>query len=70
MRKIAVMRKTMRKTTRKIAFMRKMMRRIAFMRKMMHKVEISSFEGEYSRSEQHKTFECHLLAQDTYCLST
>ena len=47
---------------RKIAFMRKMMRKIVFMRKMMRKMKISSCEGDYSRSEQHKAFECHLLA--------
>ena len=73
MRKIASVRKMMRKMMRKIAVMRKMMRKtmrkIVFMRKMMRKMEISSVEGEYSRSEQHKTFKC-LVAQDTYCLST
>ena len=56
MRKIAVMRKMMRKTMRKIIFMRKMMR----------KMKISSSKEEYSRSEQHKTFECHLLAQNIH----
>ena len=70
MRKIAVMRKVMRKTTCKIAFRRKMMRKMVFMRKMMRQMEISSSEGECSRSEQHKISECHLVAQDTYCLST
>ena len=59
MRKMSVMRKMMRKT----------MRKIAFMRNMMCKMKISSSEGEYSRSEQHKTFKCHLLAQNIYCLS-
>ena len=67
------MRKKMRKMMRKIASMRKMMRKIISMRKMMHKLmrkmKISSSEGEYSRSEQHKTFECHLLAQNIYYLS-
>ena len=65
MRKIAFMRKIMRKTMRKIAFMRK----IVFMRKVMRKMKISSSKGEYSRSEQHKTFRFHLLAQNIYCLS-
>ena len=65
MRKIASMRKMM----RKIIFLRKMMRKIAFMLKMIRKRKISTSEGEYSRSEQHKTFECHLLVQDVYCLS-
>ena len=49
--------------------MRKMIRKIAFMRKKMHKMKISSSEGEYGRSEQDETFECHLLAQNIYCLS-
>ena len=69
MQKIAVMRKMMRKTMRKIGFMRKMMRKIVFIRKMMRKMKISSSEGEYSRSEKHKTFKFHLLAQNIYCLS-
>ena len=65
MRKIASVRKMM----RKIAVMRKMMRKIVFIRKMMRKMKISSSEGEYSRSEKHKTFKFHLLAQNIYCLS-
>ena len=69
MRKIAVVHNMMRKMMRKIAFMRKMVRKIVFMRKAMRKMKISSSEGEYSRSEQHKTFKFHLLAQDIYCLS-
>ena len=75
MRKIASVckmmfkRAVMRKTMRKIAFMRKMMRKIVFMRKMMRKMKIPSSEGEYSRSEQYKTFKFHLLAQNIYCLS-
>ena len=62
MRKIASVRKMM----RKIADMRKMMCKIAAMRKMMRKtmrkivftrkMKISSSEGEYSTSEQHKAF--------------
>ena len=63
------MRKMMRKMMRKIAVMRKMMRKIILMRKMMRKMKISSSEREYSRSEQQKTFECHLLAQNIYCQS-
>ena len=55
--------------------MRRMMRKIASMRKMMRKIMrkiasmISLSEGEYSRSQQHKTFECHLMAQNIYYLS-
>ena len=69
MRKIASMRKMMRKIMRKIVSMRKTMHKIISMRKMMRKMKISSSEGEYSRSEQHKIFECHLLAQNIYYLS-
>ena len=67
------MRKKMRKMMPKIASMGKMMHKIISMRKkmrkMMRKMKISSSEGEYSGLEQHKTFECHLLAQNIYCLS-
>ena len=54
MHKIASMRK----------MMRKIMRKIASMRNMKRKMEISSLQREYSRSEQQKPFECHLLAQN------
>ena len=67
--KIAVMCKIMRKTMRKIDVMCKMLRNIVFMRKMMRKMKILSSKGKYSRSEQHKTFKFHLLAQNIYCLS-
>ena len=69
MRKMASMRKMMRKIGVMRKMMRKTMRKIAFMRKMMRKMKISSFKEEYSRSEQHKSFKCHLLAQNIYCLS-
>ena len=65
-RKIASMRKTLRKIISMRKMMRKMMRKIAFMRNMMRKMETSSSEREYSRSEQQKPFECHLLAQNIY----
>ena len=61
------MRKVMRKIMRKIVSIHKTMCKIISMRKMMRnmmrKMKILSSEGEYSRSEQHRTFECHLLAQ-------
>ena len=44
--------------------MRKIMRKVASMRNMMRKMEISSSQREYSRSEQQKPFKCHLLAQN------
>ena len=68
-RKIASMRKTMRKIISMRKMMRKMMRKIAVMRNMMRNMEISSSEREYSRSEQQKQFECHLLARGIYCQS-
>ena len=67
------MRKKMHKIMSKIASMRKMMQKImgkmASMRKMMCKMKIWPSEGENSRSEQHKTFKCDLLAQNIHCLS-
>ena len=56
MHKIAVMRKMMRKA----------MRQIIVRRKMMGKMKMLSSEKEHSRSEQHKTFQCHLLAQNIH----
>ena len=71
MRKIAVLHKTMRKTTHTIIFMHKMMhkmmRKTAFMHKMMRRMKILSPERESSRSEQQKTFKCHIMAKSIYC---
>ena len=66
--KVASLRKMMRKTAVMRKIMRKTMRKLSFMCKMMRKMKISSLKGEHSRSEQHKTFKCHLLAQNVYCL--
>ena len=62
MRKIAPVRKMICQIAVMRKMVRKMMRKIVFMRKMMRKMKISSSEGEYSRSEPHKTFKKrHLL---------
>ena len=75
-RKIAVMPKIMRKTMRKIAFMRKMMRKMKissskgeYLSKMLYAMLSIGIKVKYSRSEQHKTFKFHLLAQNIFCLS-
>ena len=80
MRKI--MRKTMRKITfmrkmmRKIVSMRRMMRKMKissskgeYLSKMLYAMLSIGVKVKYSRSEQHKTFKFHLLAQNIYCLS-
>ena len=69
MREIASVRKMMRKIDVMRKVMRKMMSKIVFMHKMMRKMKILPSYGEYGRSEQHKTFERHLLAQNICCLS-
>ena len=73
MRKIASVHKMMRKM---VVFMCKIMRKMKIsssmgehLSKILYAMLSIGVKVKYSRSEQHKTFKFHLLAQNINCLS-